>query len=85
MAMSKTSIWLSIQRVIRSRARGDARADSDYDLAVFLKQLPDLIDETVALFDVLPYPGLRERAQDEELSHATLSRRSFILSGSVNH
>lgn len=52
-----------------SRARGDARADSDYDVAVFLKSLPDrwleldrlarlrveMIDETGAFFDAMPY------------------------------
>jgi predicted nucleotidyltransferase len=55
-----------------SRARGDARVDSDYDVAVFLKSLPDrweeldrlarlrveMIDETGAFFDTIPYsPG----------------------------
>lgn len=52
-----------------SRARGDAREDSDYDVAVFLKTLPDrwaeldrlaglrleLLDETGAFFDAFPY------------------------------
>jgi len=52
-----------------SRARGDGRPDSDYDIAVFLKSLPDrwaeldrladlrvsFIDETGAFFDVKPY------------------------------
>jgi len=52
-----------------SRARGDARADSDYDVAVFLKSLPDrwkeldrlavlrvsMIDATGAFFDAKPY------------------------------
>ncbi|QWR77139.1 nucleotidyltransferase family protein [Candidatus Magnetomonas plexicatena] len=52
-----------------SRARGDAREDSDYDIAVFLKSLSDrwaeldrlallrvaFIDDTGAFFDVLPY------------------------------
>ena len=62
-----------IERVVLfgSRARGDARSDSDYDVAVFLKELPDrwselrrladlrvkLIDDTGAFFDVLPYPA----------------------------
>lgn len=54
-----------------SRARGDARADSDYDIAVFLKSLPDrwaeldrlaklrvdFLDETDAFFDAKPYPA----------------------------
>lgn len=52
-----------------SRARGDAREDSDYDVAVFLKTLPDrweeldrlarlrvdMIDATGAFFDAKPY------------------------------
>ena len=52
-----------------SRARNDARADSDYDVAVFLKSLPDrwaefdrlaalrveMIDQTGAFFDAKPY------------------------------
>jgi uncharacterized protein len=62
-----------IERVVLygSRARGDAQPDSDYDVAVFLKELPDrwpeldrlaklrveLIDETGAFFDVFPYPA----------------------------
>lgn len=62
-----------IERVVLfgSRARGDARADSDYDVAVFLKELPDrwrelrrlaelrvrLIDDAGAFFDALPYPA----------------------------
>ena len=62
-----------IERVVLfgSRARGDAHSGSDYDVAVFLKELPDrwselerladlrvkLIDDTGAFFDVLPYPA----------------------------
>ena len=62
-----------IDRVVLfgSRARGDADSDSDYDVAVFLKDLGDrwpelhrladlrvkLIDDTGAFFDVLPYPA----------------------------
>jgi predicted nucleotidyltransferase len=52
-----------------SRARGDARSDSDYDVAVFLKSLPDrwrefdrlaelritFLDDTGAFFDTRPY------------------------------
>lgn len=52
-----------------SRARGDEREDSDYDVAVFLKSLPDrwaeldrlaklrvsFIDDTGAFFDAKPY------------------------------
>jgi uncharacterized protein len=54
-----------------SRARGEAHPDSDYDVAVFLKSLPDrwaeldrlaklrveLLDETDAFFDAKPYPA----------------------------
>jgi uncharacterized protein len=53
-----------------SRARGDARPDSDYDVAIFLNSLPDrwaelkrlsdlrvtFLDETGAFFDAKPYP-----------------------------
>ena len=52
-----------------SRARGDARPDSDYDVAVFLKTLPDrwqerdrlaqlrvdFLDESGAFFDTKPF------------------------------
>ena len=52
-----------------SRARGDAGPDSDYDVAVFLTDMPDrwaemdrlarlrleMLDETDAFFDVLPH------------------------------
>ena len=52
-----------------SRARGEAQADSDYDVAVFLNALPDrwkerrrladlrvdFIDETGAFFDTKPF------------------------------
>ncbi len=64
--------------LLGSRARGDAREDSDYDVAIFLKSLPDrwaeldrlarlrveLLDETGAFFDVKPYPAsaYRERS-----------------------
>lgn len=54
-----------------SRARGDAAADADYDVALFLNEVPDrwaelnrladlrvrMIDDTGAFFDVLPYPA----------------------------
>jgi uncharacterized protein len=35
-----------------SRARGDARADSDYDIAVFLHDLPDCWPEMDRLADI---------------------------------
>jgi predicted nucleotidyltransferase len=60
-----------IERVVLfgSRARGDAREDSDYDVAVFLRDLPDVwaerlrladlrvdfLDATGAFFDAKPY------------------------------
>lgn len=60
-----------IDRVVLfgSRARGEAHADSDYDIAVFLKDLTDawkerfrlaglrvdLLDETGAFVDAKPY------------------------------
>jgi predicted nucleotidyltransferase len=60
-----------IDRVVLfgSRARGDAHAESDYDVAVFLKSMPDrwaefarlaplriaFLDEADAFFDTKPY------------------------------
>jgi predicted nucleotidyltransferase len=35
-----------------SRARGDARDDSDYDVAVFLRAMPDRIAELYRLADI---------------------------------
>ena len=62
-----------LERVILfgSRARGDARPDSDYDVAVFLKDRPDrwqeidrivpivtdIIDDTGAVIHAMPYPA----------------------------
>jgi len=62
-----------LERVVLfgSRARGEARPDSDYDVAVFLSMLPDrwaeldrladlrvhFLDETGAFFDAKPYPA----------------------------
>ena len=54
-----------------SRARGDAHGDSDYDIAVFFKALPDrwaelhrladlrtsFLEDTGAFFDAKPYPA----------------------------
>lgn len=56
-----------------SRARGDANLDSDYDVAVFLKDMPDrwieidrlaalrlpYLEQNAVFFDVMPY-----RAED---------------------
>jgi predicted nucleotidyltransferase len=60
-----------IERVVLfgSRARGEAHSESDYDVALFLKELPDrwkelhrladlrvdFIDETGAFFDTKPF------------------------------
>jgi len=60
-----------IERVVLygSRARGDARQDSDYDVAVFLKDMADrwreidniveievgILDETGAVINALPF------------------------------
>jgi uncharacterized protein len=43
-----------LERVMRygSRARGDAREDSDYDVAVFLRDMPDRIAELYRLADL---------------------------------
>ncbi len=62
-----------LERVVLfgSRARGEARPNSDYDVAVFLTELPDrwseldkladlrvrFLDETGAFFDAKPYPA----------------------------
>jgi uncharacterized protein len=58
-----------------ARARGEAHSDSDYDVAVFLKSLPDrwkeirrladlrvdFIDDTGAFFDTKPFPATANR------------------------
>ena len=43
-----------LERVVLygSRARGDARPDSDYDVAVFLRDMPDRIVESYRLADL---------------------------------
>jgi predicted nucleotidyltransferase len=68
-----------LERVVLygSRARAEARSDSDYDVAVFLRSLSDrwteldrladlrvrFIDETGAFFDAKPYPAAAYRDQ----------------------
>ena len=60
-----------VERVVLygSRARGDAQADSDYDVAVFLRDMPDrmaemnrladlstaILDDTGELIHAMPY------------------------------
>ena len=39
-------------RLFGSRARGDHRSDSDYDVAVFLSDLPDRASERVTLANI---------------------------------
>ena len=62
-----------IERVVLygSRARGDAREDSDYDVAVFLHELTerwrevhrivevetDILDDTGAVINAMPFPA----------------------------
>ncbi len=60
-----------LDRVVLFGARGDARVDSDYDAAIFMKSLTDrwaeldklaelwvrFIDETVTFFAAFPYPA----------------------------
>lgn len=43
-----------VERVVLfgSRARGDARPDSDYDVAVFLRDMPDRAEEMNRLADI---------------------------------
>ena len=43
-----------LERVVLygSRARGDARPDSDYDVAVFLRDMPDRVAELYRLADL---------------------------------
>jgi uncharacterized protein len=49
-----------------SRARGDARPDSDYDVAVFLRELPDRWREMDRLADI----GSEILADEGKLVHA---------------
>jgi len=82
-----------IERVVLygSRARGDARTDSDYDVAVFLNDMADrwteidrlveiadrLLDETGAVINALPF---RAKAYNERtpLMHE-IRREGFEL------
>lgn len=66
-----------IERVVLfgSRARGEMGPDSDYDIAVFLKYLPDhraerrrladlrveFLDDTGKFFETMPFPGTAYR------------------------
>jgi len=66
-----------------SRARGDAKPGSDYDIAVFLKNLDsrwdefgtlaeievDLLDETGAVVHAMPYPAGSWRDRSSPLMH----------------
>ncbi|WP_239992004.1 nucleotidyltransferase domain-containing protein [Rhodopila globiformis] len=66
-----------------ARARGDARPDSDYDVAVFLRSLSDrwaefdrlaplrvdIIDETGAFFDAIPYPADAWQERTPQMHH----------------
>lgn len=74
-----------LERVVLfgSRARGDARPDSDYDIAVFLDGMEsrwdeadllaeievDLMDETGAVVHALPYPAGAWRDRASPLMH----------------
>ena len=74
-----------IERVVLygSRARGDARPDSDYDVAVFLEDVSsrwqefrrladielDILDETGAIVHAMPYPAGSWRDPSSPLMH----------------
>jgi uncharacterized protein len=74
-----------IERVVLygSRARGDAKADSDYDIAVFLRDLSSrwqevrrIADAELAIFDrtgatvhAMPYPADSWRNTSSPLMH----------------
>jgi predicted nucleotidyltransferase len=80
-----------IERVVLfgSRARGDSRADSDYDVAVFLRDfadrwqevdriipvVTDIIDETGAVIHAMPY---RAGAYDDRTSLMHEIRREGV-------
>ena len=74
-----------IERVVLygSRARGEARPDSDYDIAVFLRNLSSrwqevrriadvelsVLDETGATVHAMPYPAESWRDRSSPLMH----------------
>ena len=74
-----------IERVVLygSRARGDARPDSDYDVAVFLQGVSsrwqefrrmadielDILDQTGAIVHAMPYPAGSWRDPSSPLMH----------------
>jgi uncharacterized protein len=80
-----------LERVVLfgSRARGDARGDSDYDVAVFLKDLgdrwqeidrivpvvTDIIDDTGVVIHAMPY---RAQAYEDRTSLMREIRREGI-------
>ena len=78
-----------------SRARGDATPESDYDVAVFLKALPDrwseldrmadlrvrFLDETGAFFDAKPYASASYR-EASPLMHEI--RHGCVLNAAVH-
>ncbi len=75
----------NLERVVLfgSRARGDNEPDSDYDIAVFLKNMPDrwaeidrlaalrlpYFEEDAVFFDVMPYHS-EDYAKETGLMHA---------------
>jgi hypothetical protein len=66
-----------------SRARGGAQSDSDYDIAVFLRDLVDRETEMNRLADIateILYNGLRTR--DGNLS--TLKEQNFLVDETAN-
>jgi predicted nucleotidyltransferase len=74
-----------IERVVLygSRARGDAKPDSDYDIAVFLRDLSSrwqevrriadveiaILDKTGAIVHAMPYPAESWRNNSSPLMH----------------
>jgi len=74
-----------LERVVLfgSRARGNARPDSDYDVAIFLKDMPDrwkeldrladlrvtILEEDGPFFDALPYLSTTYKDKSMPLMH----------------